>query len=82
MKNIITHLCVYEGEMNFWEEKEKVGKQIKTDAYDKLREKLNDEDKNLFDKVYEEFQESHIEEVEIYYRLGIKTGFNLAQELS
>ena len=30
----------------------------------------------------EEFQESHIEEVEIYYRLGIKTGFNLAQELS
>ena len=81
MKNIITHLCVFEGEMNFPKEKEKFNRQTKTDAYDKLRSKLSEDDKKLLDDVYEEFQGNHIEETEIYYRLGIKTGFSLAQEL-
>lgn len=81
MKNVIMQLCVLEGETTFSQEKEKTEKQVNTDAYDRLREKLNNEDKKLFDRVYEEFQENHIEEIEIYYRLGVKTGFSLAQEL-
>lgn len=81
MKNVLALLYAIEEEKLFPQEKKASGLKTKTDAYDKLRDKLCEEDKDLLDKVYEEFLENHLNETDIYYRLGIKTGFSLAQEL-
>ena len=81
MKDVISQLCYYDEEMEFFKEKEKMGVETKIEAYEKLRSRLSEEDKKLLEQVYEDFQESHLDETSIYYRLGMKTGFALAQEL-
>ena len=82
MKNVIEQLCILDGETGFAEEKSAYKtKPSVSDAYEKMCVTLSEEQKPLFDALCKEFDFQCAQESEIYYKMGIKTGFALAKEL-
>lgn len=81
MKDIIDELAMLEGDKFFAHEKEKRENPNKPDYYFQLEDLLDENGKELLNKVYLAFFDEHIEEVNIYYKLGLQTGFHLAKEI-
>ena len=81
MKNIIDELAMLEGERFFTHEKEKRENPNKPEYYFQLEERLDKNGKELLNKVYSSFLDDHVEEINIYYKLGLQTGFHLAKEI-
>ena len=82
MKNVLEELYFLDGERAYAEER----KYFKDDffcldTYEKLRATLDDTQKKLLDTLCHEIDSGWVQEVETYYRIGVKTGFSFAQEL-
>lgn len=82
VENVIQSLCEMDEETQLPILRAARGKSEWTmDSYETLRTMLSDEQKILLDKMVEEFQAQHLDDLDLYYELGFKKGFSLSQQL-
>lgn len=82
MKNVLEELYFLEGERAYAEERKHFKEDFfRLDSYEKLRATLDETQQKLLETLCHEIDSGWVQEVEIYYRIGVKTGFSFAQEL-
>ena len=82
MKNVLEELYFLDGERTYAQERTYFEKDsFHLDTYEKLHATLDENQKQLLEILCHEIDSGWVQEVEIYYRMGVKTGFSFAQEL-
>ena len=82
MKNIIEELYLLDGERSFPEERKHFAESpFNPNTYEQLVATLNEEQKKLLETLCQEIDGGWAQESQMFYHMGVKTGFALAQEL-